>query len=114
MKDIILIIVIALCVAYGAYSVISKKSDRDASDITKATVSQTTKKTSKPVPQSKHDAVTTTYIINGIAKGADGYVAMINNGVAREGDKLEEITILKISTAEVEVEHNGSTYTLHP
>lgn len=69
----------------------------------------------KPLPEAKSSTAKNRVIgltLNGIIQMNNGYVALINNKIVKEGDAIGEKKVLKIDEKQVKIFNNGETVIL--
>lgn len=131
MSDKILLLLFVLSLGYGGYKLISTKlappaapaeAPKPAIETAPAVASIPT---TEEIPEEKPPEVkkvlppkiskqelTQLFRVDGTARGADGFIVMINNTPLHEGEILNDLRIEKIMDSHVEVSYKGHTYQL--
>ncbi|MDF7799335.1 general secretion pathway protein GspB [Pontiellaceae bacterium B1224] len=129
MQDKILLLLLALCLTYGGYKLISSKMTSaesseaatvPAAETPAAVAAEETPAAPPPEPEPKvvlppkmnQKELIALFRVDGFAKGTESRIVMINNAPLREGETLDGLKIEKILANQVEVSYKGHTYQL--
>lgn len=135
MSDKILLLVLALCLGFGGYKLISNKLNppepAETAEAATPAPSAPPAVAAPPPPPAAEAAVekppavkealppkvsmqelTQLFRVDGIANGANGRIVMINNKPLHEGETLDDLRVEKIMTNYVKVFYKGHSYQL--